>query len=80
MSELGDQQSSERSAQNGIQALGMAYSARILPDMHSTKTNLAGSYQASDGGAYSKLLDKRDDQVNPENVIDKFNTIFVQHE
>lgn len=86
MSETGAQQSSEASTRNGISALEQAYSGvqRILQDVESTKHNLSGSYQGSDGGAYGKLLDLWDDQVavilnNLEDMIDKLNTSLVQH-
>ncbi|MEV1046871.1 hypothetical protein [Streptomyces sp. NPDC049916] len=86
MSEAGVQQSSESSTRNGIQALEMAYSGvqRILQDVHSTKGNLASTYQGSDGNRYGQLLDKWDDQVviilkNLEDMIDKLNTSLVQH-
>ncbi|MEV5810352.1 hypothetical protein [Streptomyces parvulus] len=86
MSEAGAQQSSESSTRNGIQALEMAYSGvqRILQDVHGTKNNLSSSYQGSDGGAYSRLLDLWDDQVvvilkNLEDMIDKLNTSLVEH-
>lgn len=86
MSETGAQQSSEASTRNGIQSLELAYGGvqRILQDVESTKTNLSGSYQGSDGGAYSRLLDQWDDQVviilkNLEDMIDKLNTSLTQH-
>ncbi|MCX2923467.1 WXG100 family type VII secretion target [Streptomyces sp. NEAU-W12] len=80
------QQSEEGATRNGIQALQMAYTGvqRCQQDVQSTRNNLGTSYGGSDGGAFGKLLDQWDQNVdtillNLDRMVDELNETLREH-
>ncbi|MEE1940112.1 hypothetical protein V1L54_12000 [Streptomyces sp. TRM 70361] len=80
------QQSTEESTRNGIEALSMAFKGvqRCQQDVQGTRQNLGTSYGGSDGGAFGKLLDEWDRNVdtillNLDRMVDELNETLREH-